>query len=78
MRPLQNSPAIARLAGLPAMSGAIRGPVRAAGLPHPGTEPAPGDVEVSVRVHRDGSQITVVRRTDPTGMRTLGIEAEIR
>ena len=39
------------------------------------------DVEVSVRLYADGTQISVVRRTVPEeggGRRTVGIEAVIR
>lgn len=42
--------------------------------------PVPADVEMSVRLCADGTQITVMRRTvaDAGGRRTVGIEAVIR
>lgn len=86
MRPLANSLAIARIDGPHALRGVVRDPVRE--RPSAPPSPAPlslaelrmADVEVSVRIHRDGTQVTVVRRTvaDDDGRRTVGFEAVIR
>ena len=48
-------------------------PTRAARRPE-------ADVEVSVRIHRDGTQVAVVRQTVSDGglLRTVGIDAVIR
>jgi hypothetical protein len=74
MRPLSNSPAIERLdrSAHLVLSGPVRAPVRAAG--------EASDVELSIRVHRDGTRITVARHSvaDADGRRTVGIEAVIR
>ena len=86
MRPLSNSHAITRIDSPRALRGVVRDPVgdRPSAPPPPASPsestPRTADVEVSVRVHRDGTQVTVMRRTvaDPDGPRTVGIEAVIR
>lgn len=93
MRPLPNSPAIDRIDWSPALRGPVHPPApgaRAPGRPlalsaaeparPAAAERAAPDVEVSVRVGRDGSQITVVRhvRDDDGAPHTVGIEAVIR
>lgn len=86
MRPLSNSLAISRIDWTHALRGVVQDPARdRRSAPPP---PAPlsladlrmADVEVSVRIHRDGTQVTVMRRTvaDDDGRRTVGFEAVIR
>ena len=86
MRPLSNSLAISRIDWPHALRGVVRDPAhqRASAPPPPApltvAELGMADVEVSVRIHRDGTQVTVMRRTvaDSEGRRTVGFEAVIR
>lgn len=86
MRPLSNSLAISRIDWTHALRGVVRDPVRDRSSARPPAAPASvaepdmADVEVSVRIHRDGTQVTVMRRTvaDDDGRRTVGFEAVIR
>jgi hypothetical protein len=85
MRPLSNSLAITRIDWTHALRGVVQDPVRDRRSARPAVPPAvaaPGmaDVEVSVRIHRDGTQVTVMRRTvaEDDGRRTVGFEAVIR
>ena len=88
MRPLSNSLAISRIDWTHALRGVVHGPGRERPSAPPPAAPQPltvaelgmADVEVSVRIHRDGTQVTVMRRTvaDLEGRRTVGFEAVIR
>jgi hypothetical protein len=85
MRPLSNSLAISRIDWTHALRGVVQGSVRdhrsaPPAAPPSVAEPEMADVEVSVRIHRDGTQVTVMRRTvaDDDGRRTVGFEAVIR